>query len=147
MMDLRAAAAALGGQVSGRDQISCPGPYHTTKDLSLSVRFDPRAPDGFVVHPFSAKHDPLECKDYVRERLGLPAWRAGQRRRSTISPQPAEKSQAAHVDHRKIARAVRLWDEAQDPRGTPAEAYLKSRALELPNSLLGNVLRFHPRCP
>jgi hypothetical protein len=44
------AAAALGGDVSGRDTILCPGPRHSPKDRSLSVKFDPTAPDGFLTH-------------------------------------------------------------------------------------------------
>ena len=31
------------------------------------------APDGFVVHSF-AGDDPIACKDYVREKAGLPAF-------------------------------------------------------------------------
>ena len=34
------------------------------------------APDGFLVHSF-AGDDPIRCKNYVREKLGLPAWSAG----------------------------------------------------------------------
>jgi len=43
-------AAALGGQVSGRDTILCPGPGHKAKDRSLSVKLDPTAPDGFLTY-------------------------------------------------------------------------------------------------
>ena len=39
-------------------------------DRSLSVKIDPNAPDGFVVHSFAAD-DPLECRDHVRTKLGL----------------------------------------------------------------------------
>jgi hypothetical protein len=34
-----------------------------------------------------------------------------------------------------------------DPRGTPAEQYLASRALALGDDLAGNVLRYHPAVP
>jgi hypothetical protein len=70
MSDLRALARALGGEISGR-QVLAPGPGHGRLDRSLSIRFDPAAPGGFVVHSF-AGDDPFACKDYVRERLGLP---------------------------------------------------------------------------
>jgi hypothetical protein len=53
--DMRAAARALGGDVSGRDGVVCPGPGHSRQDRSLSVRFDPSAPDGFVVHSFAGE--------------------------------------------------------------------------------------------
>lgn len=62
-------AAALGGEVSGREVLA-PGPNHSPKDRSLSVKIDPTAPDGFVVHSF-AGNDPLQCKDYVRGKLGI----------------------------------------------------------------------------
>jgi hypothetical protein len=71
MIDLRHVAYLLGGEVCGRDQVVCPGPGHGPRDRSLSVRFDSAAPGGFVVHSF-AGDDPIECKDHVRGRLGLP---------------------------------------------------------------------------
>lgn len=65
-------AQALGGEVSG-SQILAPGPGHSPKDRSLSIRLDDTAPDGMVVHSF-AGDDPLACKDYVRDRAGLAKW-------------------------------------------------------------------------
>jgi AAA domain len=65
-------AAALGGEVSGREVLA-PGPNHSPKDRSLSVKLDPAAPDGFVVHSFSGD-DPLQWKDHVRSKLGVAAW-------------------------------------------------------------------------
>lgn len=65
-------AQALGGEVSG-NQVLAPGPNHSPKDRSLSVRLDDTAPDGMVVHSF-AGDDPLACKDYVRDRAGLSKW-------------------------------------------------------------------------
>ena len=62
-------AAALGGEVSG-GEVLAPGPGHSPKDRSLSIKIDPGASDGFVVYSF-AGDDPLECKDHVRERAGL----------------------------------------------------------------------------
>jgi hypothetical protein len=62
-------ATALGGEVSGHEVLA-PGPNHSAKDRSMSVRVDPSAPDGFVVHSF-AGDDPLHCKDHVRAKLGI----------------------------------------------------------------------------
>jgi hypothetical protein len=62
-------ATALGGEVSGHEVLA-PGPNHSPKDRSMSVRVDPSAPDGFVVHSF-AGDDPLHCKDHVRAKLGI----------------------------------------------------------------------------
>ena len=48
MMDIRNIARGLGGEVAGR-QVLAPGPGHSRKDRSLSVRLDERAPDGFLI--------------------------------------------------------------------------------------------------
>ena len=37
----------------------------------------------------------------------------------------------------------RIWQEAVDPAGTLIETYLRSRGLELPDEIAGDVLRFH----
>ena len=68
-LDLRSIAKALGGEVSG-GQVLAPGPGHSPKDRSLSVKPDPNAPDGFTVHDF-AGGDWKAGKDFVREKLGL----------------------------------------------------------------------------
>ena len=154
-LDLRVIARRLGGEVSGRNQISCPGPGHTKRDRSLSVRFDSGAPDGFLVHSF-AGDDPIRCRDYVREQLGRPAWQPGDERNRSSPSQRMEFDQAA-MDHEyqarteddlfRIKRAAELWHSGKDPRRTIAEDYLQSRALKLPDDLADAVLRFHPRCP
>lgn len=59
---------------SGRDAILCAGPGHGKRDTSLYVKFGPNHPEGFSVHSF-AGDDWRECKDYVRQKLGLPEWR------------------------------------------------------------------------
>jgi hypothetical protein len=72
--DLKWVAGTLGGEIiSG--QVICPGPGHSARDRSLAVRLDKDAPDGFVVHSF-AGDDPIECRDHVRKRLGLPKFEA-----------------------------------------------------------------------
>lgn len=50
-----------------------PGPGHGKDDRSLSVKNDPANPDGFVVNSF-AEDDPAECRDHVRQLVGLPSW-------------------------------------------------------------------------
>jgi hypothetical protein len=66
---LREAARALKGDVVNR-QISCPGPGHSAGDRSLSVKPTPDAPSGYVVNSF-AGDDPITCRDYVADKLGL----------------------------------------------------------------------------
>jgi len=43
-------AAALSGEVSG-NEVLAPGPGHSPRDRSLSIKIDPGAPDGFVAYP------------------------------------------------------------------------------------------------
>jgi hypothetical protein len=72
-------AEILGGDEQG-GQVLCPGPGHSPEDRSLSIRCDSAAPGGFVVHSF-AGDDPIACRDYVRERLGLPEFEATKKRK------------------------------------------------------------------
>src|SRR4051812_47293602 len=65
-------ARALGGGASGT-RVRAPGPGHPPQDRSLVIDIKDDAPDGFLVHSF-AGDDPTLCKDYVRQRAGLPAW-------------------------------------------------------------------------
>jgi putative DNA primase/helicase len=48
---------------------------------------------------------------------------------------------------RRIERAVMLWRQGTDPRGTLVETYLASRALALAPELATRVIRFHATCP
>ena len=69
------AAKLLGGDVSG-DGVLCPGPGHSSRDRSLSVKFDPEARGGILVNSF-AGDDPIACKDHVRQLLGLDPFEPG----------------------------------------------------------------------
>jgi AAA domain len=71
--DLQTMARLLGGVVKA-GQIHAPGPNHSKDDRSLTIKVDANAPDGFVVHSFSTD-DPIACRDYVREKIGLPAFK------------------------------------------------------------------------
>lgn len=71
---LREIARALGGEISG-DQVLAPGPRHSRSDRSLSVKLSKSAPDGLLINSF-AGDDPIVCKDYVRGRIGMPAWKS-----------------------------------------------------------------------
>jgi hypothetical protein len=157
VLSAKEAALRLHGQCHGRT-VLCPGPGHSRRDRSLSVRLDPNAPDGFLCFSHAAD-DWQACRDYVRERLGLPRWQPGDEQNRRIPSQHVGKWDLACTDAGadarpfteddllRIKRAEELWSEAGDPRGTLAERYLKSRWLDLPDNLAGSVLRFHPRCP
>jgi putative DNA primase/helicase len=158
--DLRAVARALGGDVVGR-QVVAPGPAHSARDRSLAVWLDPNAPDGFSVHTHALGDDWRACRDYVRSRLGLPSWEPGDGQQRSILPRHVEKWDLSAVEAEaneeprarteddliRIARALAIWNEAQEPRGTVAEQYLKARTLDLANDVASDILRFHPRCP
>jgi Toprim domain-containing protein len=156
MMDLRTLRAALGGEISA-GQLLCPGPGHSPRDRSMSVRLAPND-DGFIVYSHSGD-DWATCKDYVRERLGWPAWEPGDDRDRRVAPSQlkafdraaidaeSERRERTNEDQERIKRARALWNEAADPRGTAAEHYLRSRALVLADDVANTVLRYHPRCP
>ena len=142
-LDARAVAHALGGSVVSRNSVAAPGPSHSRADRSLSIKLAPGAPDGFVVYSH-AGDDPIHCRDYVRERLGLPSWRPC-RPVEKHSPAPAPIAAPARDEgnSQNHAIALRIWNESRNPRGTIAEAYLKSRALQVTDDIAGDVVRYH----
>jgi hypothetical protein len=157
-MNLRSLARSLGGDVAGRDTVTCPGPGHSKRDRSLSVTFN-GADNDFVVYSHCGD-DWLSCRDHVRRLLGLPEWQPGDGQDRTIPRskvngwdmaaldwEAAETRQPSEDEAARAERALALWNEAGDPRGTAAETYLKARALALPDDLAGDVLRFNPRTP
>jgi putative DNA primase/helicase len=160
-MNPRLVADALGGRVVGTDTVLAPGPGHSARDRSLAVRLDPTAPDGFLTFSH-AGDDWKTCREYVRSRLGLAAWTAGDEQRHIIPGRHLEKWDLAAIEREagegprawtedeiiRIIRARRIWEEANDPRSTLAERYLRDyRKLDLLDDLAGRVLRFHPACP
>jgi hypothetical protein len=106
----------------------------------LSVTLDPEAPSGLLVHSF-AGDDWRSCRDHVRALLGLPVWQPGDEQDRTVPysriasfdraavDQERERQPRTEDDLIRIERAAAIWNEAQDPDGTIAEQYLKSRAL------------------
>jgi putative DNA primase/helicase len=142
-LDPRTIVNALGGDVTGPNSCNVPGPGHSRTDRSLSITIDPRAPDGFVVHSFAAGDDPLACKDFIRERLGLPPRERGkgQRRQAPVKAAPS----GPDPEKEKLKRiALRTWHESVDPTGTIVERYLREhRGLELSADIAGGVIRYH----
>ena len=158
MIDIRAAARALGGDVIGRDAVAAPGPGHGPRDRSLTVKLVAGAPDGFVV--FSHAGDPWDiCKDHVREQLVWPRCQPGDSRDRRVDPwrvkafdravldTEIENRERTADDRKRIKCARAIWDSGVDPRNTVAEQYLRSRALSLAEDVAGKVLRHHPSCP
>lgn len=140
---IRDAAAALGGEIVGRDRITAPGPGHSRADRSLSIVLSPSAPDGFVVTSFSGD-DWRVCRDHVRERLGIAGGAGARERTESIRTSPAP---VARDDAARTQRALDIWNAARAPEGSPIEPYLSGRGLQLPPEAAGAALRWHPDCP
>ncbi len=130
MLTLKEIARSTGGEVWG-SQILIPGPGHSPKDRSLSIKLDASAPGGFIVHSF-AGDDPIVCKDYVREKLGLSPWSA------SANQLPAPRPD--HADAKRTKAAIAIWQGAMPAGGTLVETYLASRGLHFPTL---PRLRFH----
>lgn len=126
--NLQTLARALGGEVSN-GQVLAPGPGHSATDRSLSVMLNAGAPDGFVVNTFSPADDPIVCKDYVRERLGLPKFKANGRHRA--SPEDVE---------RLLQRAV-----AQPAKPAKINIVATYDYTDADGALLYQVLRLEPK--
>jgi hypothetical protein len=126
-MDLRDIAAALKGHVFG-GQVLAPGPGHSPKDRSLSVRLNAEA--GFLVHSFAGQAW-RDCLDHVERRLGLhPRRRTPSLRRYV----PFVRQGREALDK----RALWLWRRRLAIEGTLAERYLREARCyfgPLPNTL------------
>jgi putative DNA primase/helicase len=129
----QAIALALQGDANGRSVLA-PGPGHSRKDRSLSVRIDPSAPDGFVAHSF-AGDDWRECRDHVKRRLGIRSGDFEPKRRTKRPAQAAD-------DAKRVSIALALWDETEALQGTLAERYLDKRKCVV--EYMSEDLRFHP---
>lgn len=134
-LDLHRLARDLGGEVSG-GQVLAPGPNHSKTDRSLSVRLDPGAPEGFVVHSF-AEDDPLACRDHVRSTAGLPAWEP--KPRSALKQGRAEYvyRQSDGSPYLKVTRTPEKafyqahWSGGEWVRGKPAGPKIPYRLPEM----------------
>ena len=144
---MRTLARALGGEVvSG--QVVAPGPGHSKRDRSLAVRLAPGAADGFVVTSH-ASDDWRECRDYVKARAGLDAWRPERGARPAPiarerAPPPREPDRPPPFNS---TAGGRLWAAATSPGGTPVEDYLTGeRALtDFDHYRDGGIIRWLPR--
>jgi putative DNA primase/helicase len=137
--NLQLIANALGGEVAGR-QVLAPGPGHSPHDRSLAVRPAPTASGELLIYSHSGD-DWRACRDHVLSRLGITRGRASEASEKQSLPKADESVKS------RIERAVTLWRQGIDPRGTLIETYLASRALALAPELAMRVIRFHAACP
>jgi hypothetical protein len=116
---------ALGGDVVGRDCACVPGPGHSPRDRSLSVRF---TDSDFLVYSH-AGDDWRECREHVQQALNLPRWQPSKplRRhaatRTSVADQRPSSPATPNPDRLAVARhlARRSWPAA----GTVVERYLR----------------------
>lgn len=103
--NLQAIARALGGEVNGKT-VHCPGPGHSRADRSMMVSLDNKTKSGFVVYSFSGD-DWQECKDYVRNKLGID--------RETTKPKDFSSLWPTKIDtaNERDAKARELWASAR----------------------------------
>jgi putative DNA primase/helicase len=134
VLDIRTLARRLGGDVIGRGRANVPGPNHSKRDRSLHVWI---GRDGRLKVKSWSGDDWRECRDFVRSKLGIADdWKPEKR---------AEDSTGDDRERRK-RRALEIWAEATDPRGTLAEKYLREhRRLDLLRDEASAVIRFYPR--
>jgi putative DNA primase/helicase len=136
--DLATLAHALCGIVVGPNAILAPGPGHSLRDRSLSVKIDVNAPCGFQVHSFSGD-DWRGCRDHVLHALGITA----------SSPRPSLKNQSSAPRtnnlSERIASALRLWRESAPLPGTLGMVYFVVHRRLAIDELgdVSHVLRWH----
>jgi len=114
MLDLRAIAHALGGQVSGRE-VLCPTPGHSSRNRGTAIRLAPGAPDGLLVATFNGgQAEALAVKDALRAAGILPAF-VGTRRELTAAEKLAIKRALAEREQERLqaqasaAQIARKW--------------------------------------
>ena len=127
MLNLNNVAQALGGEIN-RHQVLAPGPGHSAQDRSLSITLSQSSPDGFVVHSF-AGDDPIACKDYVRQKLGLTPFQSNGKRHSRVSDAAIDQALRAAVSQGRAGATIVAIYDYRDEGGT----------------LLYQVVRLHPR--
>jgi len=123
-------------------------PFHGEKTPSFYVW-----PDHYHCFGCGAHGDVFDWLMQTRgmtfpEALAQLGGAAGRPCAQAAPSEPARRLARAQGDdadaerNRELAR--RAWCEAQDPRGSPVEAYLRHRGVTLPDE---PVIRWHPACP
>lgn len=139
--DLRDIVARLGGDLSaGGRQASIPGPGHSKRDRSLSLRV---SDDGTRVlfHDFSGGHSPREVFAY----LGLDGLTEYKPTRHEIAAaQRRRAAEAAALEAEKISFCADVWQGTQPLTGSWGAKYLWNRGL-VPAPC--SDIRFHPAAP
>lgn len=138
MSRLERIVAACGGiLLDGGARALIPGPNHSHKDRSVSLRLTEEG--RVLIHCFSHRDDWRDVRRALAD-LGL------------LEDEPRAKARGSHsapvriaaqpADEERIARAQRIWDESRPLKHSVAEAHLRRRAI--PAALWESAaLRFH----
>jgi len=136
MMAATLLAMALGGrEVGGAWMARCPA--HDDRRPSLSI--DETADGRVLVHC----HAGCDQRDVIAVLRDRDLWQTTTQEYGTPPyhrRRIARESDAGALKRSAVAQAI--WQSSQPAQGTIAEAYLRSRGLDLPTT---SVLRFHPR--
>jgi hypothetical protein len=135
----RIVAACGGILLDGGARALIPGPNHSHKDRSVSLRLTEEG--RILIHCFSPKDDWRDVRRALTDLGLLDDEPRGEKRDARLSPSLVV---AQPLDEERVARAGRLWEESGPLKHSVAEAYLRRRAV--PAGLWGSqALRFHGR--
>ncbi|HRO02332.1 MAG TPA: toprim domain-containing protein [Terricaulis sp.] len=140
MSRLERIVSACGGiLLDGGTRALIPGPNHSHKDRSVSLRLTEEG--RILIHCFSPKDDWRDVRRALTDLGLLDDEPRGEKRDARLSPSLVV---AQPLDEERVARAGRLWEESGPLKHSVAEAYLRRRAV--PAGLWGSqALRFHGR--
>lgn len=157
-LSLREFALALNGKiVSGGVSFAPAG--HSDRDQSGRLFLDPSKHNGYRIACLSPRDDPIQVRDDVDLRCGLPRWEpASGREARTFDPaEQAQREREAESLKRereaaaqvKAERGRRIWDEADcDPWSKLPGRYMRlHRGVEPAAETAGHASRFHAAGP
>lgn len=138
--DLKSIVDRLGGDLSaGGRQASIPGPGHSNRDRSLSLRV---SDDGSRILFNSFAGDSARV---VFAYLGIDnAAEYKPTRQEVMAARRKREAEARRVEAEKLAFCRDIWRGSLDLKGTPAARYLWNRGLVLDGC---EDVRFHPCAP
>jgi hypothetical protein len=125
---------ALRGEIVG-EQVLAPGPGHSEKDRSLCVKLSGENDRGYIVHSFS-DDDPLQCRDYVADKLGQPAWAPSPRSYSPVAAEYIYRDEN-RKPHLRVQRTADKqfyqshWNGSGWEKGAPKDKRVPYRLPEL----------------
>jgi hypothetical protein len=111
------------------------------------VKLSSTAPDGFVVFSFAGDDD-IECRDYVRAKIGTPAFKAGRKANgraggeSTVAAKDYKRSPEMEALLAANAAAIAQRQGDQPPRGRITRIYDYTDST---GALVFQVLRYEPK--